>query len=263
MVDKTIDAGDSIIRKRRCSSCGSRWVTEETMRKGSLMPAPVQARPGLATNGHGRPPPANNQPLVAVHGRGGVGGGLPSVSDPISDPDPSQQSDHEEPRARSIKYAVEFERAWNATAKTGSKFKAYQSWQRVGKPSAEVVAVSWAKWSKLDGWRRGYVPHVVTWLSGRCWEQEPHEVVRAEPVRAQAESFAARDARARAEARERDKRDTERLVAETSRKCTTCELHLYGEGEGRACNPRCNRWQQDSRHIEIVRELAEAKSATA
>lgn len=78
-----------------------------------------------------------------------------------------------------VDYPREFELAWASTARTGSKFKAFESWKRLGRPAAEVLSASWGDWSRLDGWQRGFVPHVVTWLNGRCWEQSPSEVRRA------------------------------------------------------------------------------------
>jgi len=88
--------------------------------------------------------------------------------------------------ARDTIYPAEFERAWEATARTGSKFKALGAWKKHGKPAADAIAASWAAWSQLDGWQRGFVPHVATWLNGRCWEQMPAEVVRtALPEKAQ------------------------------------------------------------------------------
>ncbi len=101
-VSKTIDAGNAILRNRRCVACGSMWVTEETLRGGSLRSLAVQVRPVMATAGRKRPPPSMDSTPSAGSSAGGVGGGLSSGIDPsgVRSSDPSLQSSRDLPRAR-------------------------------------------------------------------------------------------------------------------------------------------------------------------
>lgn len=78
-------------------------------------------------------------------------------------------------RGTAYEYPAEFEAGWLKTAMNGSKFDAFLAWKRAGRPTAKTIATSWAKWSELTSWRRGYVPHVRKWIRGRCFEQEPRE----------------------------------------------------------------------------------------
>jgi len=165
--------------------CGERWESVETRSRrlspvatGSHGCKPVQA-------GASRPPPvsAGNPPASA----GGVGGGLSSdlVQVSVSPPEfyPKSLSNPDQTRARERKrtktlppsYPPEFEREWESTAKTGSKLRAFEAWERMGRPR---LAESWERWSRTDGWQRGFVPHVATWLNDRRFEQEPVEVVK-------------------------------------------------------------------------------------
>lgn len=87
----------------------------------------------------------------------------------------------------STEYPSAFEAEWNQTTKTGAKFAALKAWKALGKPA---FGAAWAKWSTLDGWRRGFVPHVSTWLNDRRFEQEPIEVVRKAPEPRRVTTFA-------------------------------------------------------------------------
>ena len=71
-----------------------------------------------------------------------------------------------------IVYPREFEVQWNATHKTGSKAKALNEWESFSRPA---FGAAWTKWARLDSWRRGFVPHVATWLYDRRFQQEPAE----------------------------------------------------------------------------------------
>lgn len=191
-ISKTLDNGTEVVRLHECmdDGCNKIWTTDQKLRPGSLRDnrrvltrrediyAISNRRAQQADVRSAVPPPsAVNEPSAEPESRGGVGGGLPGGSDlalfPI--PDPSRQSDQDESRGRAIVYHPEFLLAWESTAKTGSKFKAFEAWKRHGRPAANLVASSWASWTRVDSWRRGYVPHVVKWLNGRCWEQEPCE----------------------------------------------------------------------------------------
>ena len=180
-----------VLRRRRACECGHRWTTyeigESAIRSVEKLVAhatrSAEAARGNAT--HGARPPTGSVPAPLSLVGGGVGGGLPSGSSPsASSPDPSRRSESVgSTRARATDYPAEFEAAWDATARTGSKFKALSAWKRHGKPSAPAIAAAWARWAGLERWKAGFVPHVSTWLNGRCWEQDPVEV-RRDPVSA-------------------------------------------------------------------------------
>lgn len=114
-------------------------------------------RPHVETNGkgHGKtmapyPSSVNLQPLEA-------------------DPDPPI------PPRGVVDYSADFERFWLATNRLGSKHKALLSWQKAGKPDADRLIASWARWMASEGWANGYgaKTHPVTWLNGHMHEQEP------------------------------------------------------------------------------------------
>jgi hypothetical protein len=169
------------VRERRCEACQERWETTESETPGTRRrhsaavtnSAPVAAWQHVATNSG---PVA---PLWPPGSSGGVGGGLPSESDLIrsgSDQAPSEPPDQTPARVKAApKYDAAFEREWEGTRKLGSKLNAFKAWVALGKPA---FAESWAAWSKLDGWRRGFVPHVSTWLNDRRFEQKPAEAAK-------------------------------------------------------------------------------------
>ena len=185
---ETRDLGQGVVlrRRRACASCGHRWTTyeisEDAIRSVDKLVdhATRSAQKTRHDATRSAPPPTGSvaNPLAVV--AGGVGGGLPSGSgSAVSSPDPSLRSGSVRPaRARVTIYSAEFDLAWSSTGKTGSKFKAFGAWKRHGKPTADLIASSWARWSTLDGWQRGFVPHVSTWINGRCFEQEPVEAAR-------------------------------------------------------------------------------------
>lgn len=174
-----------VLRRRRACSCGHRWTTYEVNDDAirsveKLVEHAIRSAVAAKRHAtHSAIPPTGSVPTPLPVVVGGVGGGLPSalsVAPSSSDPSRRSGSGRSAP-ARDTIYPVEFEQAWESTARTGSKFKALGAWKKHGKPAAEVIARSWARWSQLDQWQRGIVPHVSTWLNGRCFEQEPAEVV--------------------------------------------------------------------------------------
>jgi hypothetical protein len=47
--------------------------------------------------------------------------------------------------------------------------------------------LTYAKWREADQWRRGFVPHLSTWLNARGWEKLPNaEELAGPPVAATA-----------------------------------------------------------------------------
>ena len=52
------------------------------------------------------------------------------------------------------------------------KAKALNEWESFSRPA---FGAAWTKWARLDSWRRGFVPHVATWLYDRRFQQEPAE----------------------------------------------------------------------------------------
>ena len=197
-VVKTSVTADGKDRLRTCTEHGNfwssetfkRWLTVAQTVTGNHGQAPVApvAPIAPAPTGEQRPPPATTgNPLSSD---GGVGGGLSSgqsLSGQEADQASSKPSD-----ARAMDYPAAFEAEWSATNKTGSKFKAWKAWSALGKPR---FSAAWAEWSKLDSWRRGFVPHVVTWLNDRRFQQEPAEVPKVDTRQAVPFAVAAEDSR--------------------------------------------------------------------
>lgn len=116
------------------------------------------------------------------------GGGLGvCVSSGLSDPDPQTGSSlsnpgdpqYHEPPPRRVKpitppaYPAEFELAWAACDKVGTKADALKAWDQVGRPAADVLATSWAAWKRV-AWVDGIgLQHVATWLRAFNWRETP------------------------------------------------------------------------------------------
>jgi hypothetical protein len=91
-----------------------------------------------------------------------------------TEPEPEGERDEPEPApAKEPSYPAEFERIWAGTGRKGNKWPAFAAWKRLGRPSAEFVLAGWQAWMRTDQWRRGFVPHLSTWLNARGWEDVP------------------------------------------------------------------------------------------
>lgn len=174
-------------RKLECP-CGQRFETIET-RSRRLSPVAISGNrlPLAATRSNPLPPiPTNGNPSPPVGG--GVGGGLPSGTDPIRvlGPDPVVSDHPDRARARSnrrttaIEYGEVFEAEWAKTHKVGSKDNAYRAWVKLGKPA---FGDSWVRWTQSPAWSQDWYhyPHVATWLNDGRFKQDPSET-RAKPA---------------------------------------------------------------------------------
>lgn len=189
-VIKTMVVPGQCSRMRECT-CGVRFFTVE---KVTCRVAPATA--GQPPRNHGQPPVTTGNPPATG---GGVGGGLSSGSVSVSslDPDSSPISKSVEvlsktARARGpgIEYPAEWERFWATTTKYGSKEDAYKVWVKRGRFDVDALIAAWANWMKLPGWQDGYSCHVVKWLRGGCYAQEPSEPDRKANARPSANGSA-------------------------------------------------------------------------
>ncbi len=153
-VSKTLDDGKLIARQRRCA-CGTRWVTDERVRKGSL---------------------------VAIEGAGGISlsGNSPADYGSDSNPTASLLSD---PRVRverkTYKYSAEFESAWTVYGQRAEKIRGYQAWKAIAptvggeRALRELVvsALAWQShdWAK-DNWK--FAPYFERYLKRRRFDDE-------------------------------------------------------------------------------------------
>lgn len=180
-------------RQLECD-CGERWLSVEAITKrlqraatglNPLQPAatgcnglqPAEPVGSTALVSPRKPPPAVAQPSAIE--RRGVGGVLPSDQLPVrlSDPDPSLVVNPNRARERQRRvtrefYPPEFETEWGLTSRTGSKDRACETWERLGKPR---FGEAWAVWQKCHEWQQEWhnEPHVVTWLNDGRYRQFP------------------------------------------------------------------------------------------
>jgi hypothetical protein len=107
-----------------------------------------------------------------------VSGSDLSSSDPLSNPDPtsvvSKQGERRKGRKNGHDYDPEFLALWDGITPPprGMKFKAFRAWIKC-KPDTTLTQAAFHLWRQTDGWRRGYEPHLSTWLNDRGWEKEP------------------------------------------------------------------------------------------
>lgn len=179
---------DTVTRRRNQCAAAHRWSTYERVDLSTLdatrsgkQPLPVassdttcSARPKeviTATCSVQTLPVA-----LAPRSTGGKGGSaLGQISGQNLAPSepPVQTRPRVKLKPKDIDYPAEFEAQWLLTHKTGSKANALAEWESFGRPA---YGASWVQWARLDGWRRGFVPHVATWLHDRRFQQEPVEV---------------------------------------------------------------------------------------
>ena len=81
-------------------------------------------------------------------------------------------ADDAKPGAGPPKYPPVFIAIWLATGKRGSKYPAFKAWSKA-KPTLDEVTRGWKRWQVTDQWRKGFIPHLSTWLNARGWEDEP------------------------------------------------------------------------------------------
>jgi hypothetical protein len=185
-IKDTNHGGGITYRIAECD-CGERWELEE--RRARRLPpcTAVHGRGQPPTDANsGAPPPTSANPSASAEG---VGGGLSSgpvlsgVSDPgpISPGNPNRARARRKPRADRTTYPIEFEAEWNQTAKTGSKDKACDAWERLGRPQ---FGASWKRWEASPPWQADWYnyPNVSSWLNDGRWKQDPGEARQKQPT---------------------------------------------------------------------------------
>lgn len=86
---------------------------------------------------------------------------------------------------REPKYSAEFLGFWAQSTQRGSKFKAWQIWQRMGVTTELIGALSDAMrvWKQCDQWQDEKMqPHISTWFNRRGWEEIPPRRAAALPL---------------------------------------------------------------------------------
>lgn len=163
----------------------------------------------------------------------------PSPSESPSEPPPIE----EQIGAGAPACPPEFEELWKGCDRKGHKADALKAWRKVRPPSS-VVVPAWKRYvGSLEEWRQPR--DVATWLNAKGWletyvpYQKPNGANgHAKPA---PESFASRDARERAAARESTQSEIDEMVKATERKGGRCARHLYRQTWGN-CTPRCPEW---------------------
>ena len=156
-------------RFRRCA-CGSRGWSEERWFK--WLPAVAGSPPATLPVTAGNPP-------ATLGGRGGLLRSSSALSLPGLGADPdltsvvSKQEKGKIGRGDAKDYG-EFEVLWSGCdpLPRGTKFKAFVAWSKL-KPSPTLTLAVFLRWRESDDWRRGFEPHMSTWLNARGWEKEP------------------------------------------------------------------------------------------
>lgn len=132
--------------------------------------------------------------VLEVISLGGEGGALPSfdlvkkteesrVLVPSKPPERARVG--QDGRGTARQYDAKFELVWlGCPERRGHKWPAYRAWAKGGRLAAEVICPIYAKWRETDQWKRGFVPHLATWLNSRGWETEPGPEELAGPVSA-------------------------------------------------------------------------------
>lgn len=199
-VPKTLDGPKDVMRLRRCR-CGGTWRTKETIQRGSFkVPSlntsvkPYTAKQGPSAGG-----------ISPNEGKGESGPGL--VSSEVSEPEaPSEpQTCARRGRGDAKDYPSEFEQVWaGCKPKRGNKHPAFKAWVKL-KPAAILVLRVYGLRLRTDGWQRGYIPYLSTWLNDRGWETEPDPSEFKAPTNGtKAEPFAVRAEREREERLQED-----------------------------------------------------------
>lgn len=71
-------------------------------------------------------------------------------------------------------YTQEFEQFWEGSSKRGSKYEAFEVWQRLSGDDRRLATAAMCdacgtEWKSMD-WQ--FIPHVRRWLRGRGWESQ-------------------------------------------------------------------------------------------
>jgi hypothetical protein len=217
------------VRQYKCNECHAefetieRWSDDINQNNHSLTQGLTQITQGLMQITQG---------LMAIKSQKGVGGFLQSdlLLFPLgADPDPTsvvgkqgeKKGEKKKGRPSSHEYPAAFLAIWESIkpAARGMKYAALKAWMKCKPEPISCVAI-FMRWRETDGWRRGFEPHLSTWLNGRGWETEPTPAEIAGPQTAPLrapESFSARDARERRE-REQARAEAARRESESAAK---------------------------------------------
>jgi hypothetical protein len=170
-------------RERNCH-CGGVWTTTERTDPGTFrlkrtrVETPVEMLLGA---GQG---PAISRKAPDFQQVDPIRSDLLSGSSPSPDLTPSVLANPE--RARVVKgrpssteYGEDFERLWAETGRHGNKHPAFKLWQAIKNTvDLNMLISTWKEWEQTDGWQRGFVPHLRTWLYRKGWQDPvpPHAV---------------------------------------------------------------------------------------
>jgi hypothetical protein len=184
-------------RNLACRDCGVRWETRELLDLNSIVRPKLPIRPppngGLPPVNHPlttfKPPVKTRQMAIG----GTVGGSDSPVLDLVPVPFGVLEAKSSEVvskrrtgRGDALEYPAEFEELWaGCTNRRGNKHPAFKSWLNL-RPPLTLTIERYLLWSTTDGWRRGFVPHLSTWLNRRGWEDVPTAAEVAGPTQAQA-----------------------------------------------------------------------------
>jgi len=74
-----------------------------------------------------------------------------------------------------------FENFWKLYPRKENKAKAKDWWRRnkPDKATRILIGKSLETYKKTTGWIEGFVPHAITWLNGKRWEDEPMAVIKS------------------------------------------------------------------------------------
>ena len=243
-----------MVRTLACTACGVRFESTEQITYRFKAKCPVTATNG--TNGCIPPPiraTAHPSRLIAD---GGVGGGLPSVSDPVRIPDGSgsfgasgsvSEGDQGSDRAREkVIYPAAFEAFWVSTWGHGGKGAALKAWKAHGKPSAEQAAPAIKAYVDAKRTSGQTLQHVSVWLNADGHLQTEWRLSSVNRPIVDSRPQWQRDREATAE---RERAASQRYYERESERKSLCGFHLYNGEDKRfvldECTARCPRHGED------------------
>ena len=173
---------------QRLSSVRARVGALGGQQKASNRASKIVANPSKTADGDPALPPVSTEnhsqrsaAVALASPDGGLGVCVSSDSGPKTGSSLSNPGDpqYHEPPPRRVKpisppmYPPEFELAWAACDKVGTKADAFRAWEQVGRPNAAALATSWAAWKRI-AWVDGIgLQHVATWLRAFNWRETP------------------------------------------------------------------------------------------
>ena len=163
-----------VVRHHRCPACGTRWKSDQRLRKGSVVVGSLVAiePPPLATNSHEY---------------------ISSPGSLISLPDPDPKSNlSRKSRARVERFSHQFEVFWELYPRKKAKKAALKAWcdKQLDQVADAVIAgieLQRAEFLVTMAEDPRKVPHPATWLNGERWKDEADRmpVHRGRPARSE------------------------------------------------------------------------------